>query len=86
MEARQPGLCAEVIAGLAPAKEHPGRTANGIRDGVELRVQAAFRAPDEPTASLFCARLEAVRCVFRWVLSIICVSLSCSRNIARHAA
>jgi len=53
---------ADVIAGLPAAQEHADRSANSVRHGVQLRVQATFRAPDKTTAPpFFNPRLDAVR-------------------------
>src|SRR6056297_1283429 len=70
--------CAYVIAALTRRQEHPQRTTQSIRDGVQFRVHPALGAPDQAAAPpFFRPRLEAVRCVFRWVASIINVSVCC---------
>lgn len=72
---KRPG--ADVVAALARGQEHPHGPAQSIRDGVQLGVHPALGAPDQPPAPpFFRPRLEAVRCVFRWVASIISVSVS----------
>jgi hypothetical protein len=60
-----------VIAHLALAEQQDERLAVAVADGVEFRVQAAFRAPDTPGNIPFFRRLAAVRCAFRWVASIM---------------
>ncbi len=50
------------------------RTTLCVGDGVQLCVHAAFGPTDLAAALLFFARrLQAVRCVFRWVASIMSV-------------
>ena len=62
----QQGRSAGVIAHLACGHEELQRPSLGIGDGMELGVQAAFRALDGPSAPpFFTRRLEAVRCAFR---------------------
>ena len=63
--------CPFVIAHLSLAEHQDKRLAFTIADGMELRVQAAFRAPNAAGNSPFFKRLAAVRCAFRWVASII---------------
>ncbi len=53
--------CALVIAHLAFAQQQDDRLALGIADGMELGVQAAFRAPDKTGNIPFFKRLAAVR-------------------------
>jgi len=60
-----------VIAHFPPAEEENDWSALAVADGVELRVQAAFRAPDTAGNSPLFKRLAAVRCAFRWVASIM---------------
>src|SRR3546814_2048974 len=52
-----------------PIHQMPGPNRN--RNGMELRVQAAFGASDTSGNSPFLRRLAAVRCAFGWVASII---------------
>ena len=64
------GSCASVIADLACGHEELQRTPLGVRDGMQLGVQATLRAPDQTLALIvgppfFARRLEAVRCAFR---------------------
>jgi len=62
----QQGGSAHVVADLACRHEELQRPPLGIRHGMELGVQPAFRAPDRPAAPpFFTARLEAVRWAFR---------------------
>ena len=66
---------AGVIAYLASGREKSERATVGIGDGVELRIHAAFGATDQPPeAPFFTRRLDAVRCAFRQVASIMIVS------------
>jgi hypothetical protein len=60
-----------VIAHLPLAEQQNEGFALAVADSVELRVQAAFRAPNASGNGLFFKRLAAVRCAFRWVASII---------------
>ena len=60
-----------VIAHLPLAEQQNEGFALAVADSVELRVQAAFRAPNASGNSPFFKRLAAVRCAFRWVASII---------------
>jgi hypothetical protein len=60
-----------VIAHLPLAEQQDEGLALAVADSVELRVQAAFRAPNAAGNSPFFNRLAAVRCAFRWVASII---------------
>src|SRR5690606_38307729 len=72
---------ADVIAALAGGEEHPHGAAERIRNGVQLGVQAALRAPDQAAPPPFLSpRLEAVRCALRWVASIISVSVPPPRS------
>ena len=71
--------CANVIRGLARREEHVDRTALRVSQDVQLRVQPALGPPAQPSAPPFLtARLDAVRCVFRWIESIITISVSCA--------
>jgi hypothetical protein len=54
-----------VIAHLPFAEQQDEGLAVAIADSVELRVQAAFRAPNAAGNSPFFKRLAAVRCAFR---------------------
>ena len=68
--------CPDVIRGLACGQKHPDRAALRIGQDVQFGVQAALCAPDQPPAPpFFSARLDAVRRVFKWVASIIIVSV-----------
>ena len=81
----QQGQSAGVVAHLAGCQEEPDRPSFGIGHGVQLGVQSAFGAPDKATAPPFFARrLEAVRCAFRKVASIMIV-LGRSASAARPA-
>jgi len=67
-----------VIADLASGHEELQRPSLGVGDGVQLRVQAAVRPPDQTPALIvgspfFARRLDAVRCAFRYVASIMMV-------------
>ena len=62
----QKGGSAHVVADVAWRHEELQRPALGVGQGVELGVQATFRAPDGPPAPpFFTARLEAVRWAFK---------------------
>ena len=54
-----------MIAHLPFAEQQDEGLAVAIADSVELRVQAAFRAPNAAGNSPFFKRLAAVRCAFR---------------------
>src|SRR3954451_9980224 len=69
--ARLTSMGCRPFAHLAFAKQHDDRTSLTITYGVQLRVQAALRAPDTSGNRPFFKRLAAVRCAFRWVASII---------------
>ena len=60
-----------VIAHLPFAEHEDEGLAFAVADRMELRVQAAFGAPDTAGNSPFFNRLAAVRCAFRWVASIM---------------
>ena len=60
-----------VIAHLPLAEHQDKGLALTIADGVELRVQAAFCAPNATGNSPFFKRLAAVRCAFKCVASIM---------------
>ena len=60
-----------VIAHLAFAEQHDDGASLIIAYGVQLGVQATFRAPDTSGNRPFFKRLAAVRCAFRCVASII---------------
>ncbi len=60
-----------MVAHLAFAKQQDDRFSGFVADGVELGVQAAFRAPDTTGNIPFLRRLAAVRWAFRWVASIM---------------
>ena len=67
----------DVITGLARTQKHPDWPADGIGYGVKFRVHPTLGAPDQAsTPPFFSPRLEAVRCVFRCVASIMSVSVS----------
>ncbi len=59
-----------VITHLAFRQEHHNRAAHTIANGMELGVQAAFRASDTAGNIPFLRRLAAVRWALRWVASI----------------
>jgi hypothetical protein len=64
------GVVADLASGDKEAQGAPVR----IGDGVELGVHAAFGAPDQAAEIPFLTRrLEAVRCAFKYVASIITV-------------
>lgn len=63
-----------IVAGLARGEEKQQGSAQPIGDGVQLGIQAAFRASDTAGKSPFFSRLAAVRWAFRWVASIISLS------------
>ena len=66
----------DVITGLSRAQKQPNWSPHGIGYGVKFRVHAAFGASDQASAPpFFNPRLEAVRCVFRCVASIMSVSV-----------
>ncbi len=84
-QAAQEGQRPGVVAHLAGCQEEPDRPSFGVGHSVQLGVQPALRAPDEPTAPPFLARrLEAVRCALRKVASIMIV-LGASASAARPA-
>ena len=67
----------DVITGLACTQKHPQRPTQSISHCVQFGVHSAFGAPDQTPTPPFCnPRLEAVRCVFKWVASIMSVSVS----------
>ena len=80
---RQHHCRAPVIAHLAFGEQQQERAALPVADRVQLRVQAAFGAPDTARNSPFCSRLAAVRWAFRWVASII---RRCGRSDAPASA
>ena len=53
------------VAHLAFRQHHDDRPALAVADGVELGIQAAFRAPDTTGNSPFLSRLAAVRWTLR---------------------
>ena len=58
--------CPGVVAPFARGHEEPDRPSDRIRDGMQLRVQAALRSPCQTaTPPFFDRRLEAVRCALR---------------------
>ena len=60
-----------------PRRRAQGQVALGVSQDVQFRVHPALGAPDQPSAPPFLtARLEAVRCAFRWVASIITTSVA----------
>jgi len=66
--------CAFVVAHLAFGEEQDDGTPLAIADGMELRVQPTFGAPDTSGNSPPFNRLAAVRCAFRCVASIMIAS------------
>jgi hypothetical protein len=78
-ELRQQRPRPDVVRGLSCRKKHLDRTALRVGQDVQFRVQPALGPTDQPSAPpFFTARLEAVRCAFRWVASIITISVSCA--------
>ena len=78
----QHGRGSAVVADLAFGEQQDQGPALAVADGVQLGVQAALGASDAAGNSPFLSRLEAVRCAFRWVASIITVSVA-SASAAR---
>ena len=75
-ETIQQSPCVNVIAALPGGQKHPQRSARSIGNGMQFRVHPALGASDQAAAPpFFSPRLEAVRCVFRCVASIINVSV-----------
>lgn len=70
-QGRQESRSTLVVVGLACGQEQPDQPALSVADGMKLRVQPAARASDTTRSIPFLARLAAVRCALRWVLSII---------------
>ena len=67
---------ADEIAPLAGRQKHPQWAASRVCYRVQFRVHPALGASDQAAAPpFFSPRLEAVRCVFRCVASIISVSV-----------
>src|SRR3712207_5498488 len=60
-----------MVAHLTFRQKQDDRLAGAIADGMELGVQATFRAPDTTGNIPLLSRLAAVRCAFRWVASIM---------------
>ena len=77
-QGRRPGE----VAGLPGAEIHLDGSPLAVADHVQLGVPAAFRQPDQPpprvAAPPFFRRLEAVRCAFKYVASIMITSVSTS--------
>jgi hypothetical protein len=65
-----------IVADLAFGQQQYQGLAVGVAHRVQFRVQAALGAPDTPGNAPFLSRLAAVRCAFRWVASIITVSVA----------
>ena len=60
------GGCASIIAALTSGYEETEWASIGIGEGMQLRVHAAFCAPDQTSRPpFFTRRLEAVRCAFK---------------------
>ena len=58
------------IADLSRRHEKADPAAHGINHSMQLRVHAAFRAPDQPTRTrFFTPRLDAVRWGLRYVFN-----------------
>jgi hypothetical protein len=75
-QAAQQSGCTRAIADLTCGHAETARTPIGTGDGMQLRVHAAFGSADQTfplTAGppFFNRRLDAVRCAFRGVASII---------------
>src|SRR3546814_5413301 len=69
--------CTGVVADLPGGHEEAQGAAVRIGDGVKLRVHAAFGVSDQPAKTPFLTRrLDAVRCAFRSVASIMTVFAS----------
>ena len=62
---------AGVIARLSGGQEQPHRLAGAVADGVQLRIQTAFRPANTAGERLFLSRLAAVLGAFRCVASSI---------------
>ena len=60
-----------MIAHLTFGKQHDDRAPLTIADGVQFGVQPAFGSPDTTGNIPFFSRLDAVRCAFRCVASIM---------------
>ena len=75
-QGRQHGCGAAIVADLALGQQQYQRFAIAVADRVQLRIQAALGAPDTAGKAPFLSRLAAVRCAFRWVASIITVSVA----------
>lgn len=80
----QHGRGTAVVADLALGEQQDQGPAPAVADGVQLGVQAALCASDAAGNSPFLSRLDAVRCAFRWVTSIITVPVA-SPSAARLA-
>ena len=60
-----------VVAGLSFGEQQHDRPSPAVTGGVELGVQPALGSPEKAGKSPFLSKLAAVRCAFRWVLSIM---------------
>ena len=65
-QAAEQGRCANVVADLSGGDEEVDRAAMAVTDGMQLGVQAAFRAADQASTPPFLTpRLDAVRWALR---------------------
>ena len=72
----QYGRGTAIVTDLTLGQQQYQRFAVPVANRVQLRVQAALGASDTPGKAPFLSRLAAVRCAFRWVASIITVSVA----------
>lgn len=78
--------CSNVIAALACRQEHAQGATESVRDGVQFRVHPALGSSNQATTPpFFRPRLEAMRCVFKWVASIISVSVPPPRSASSRS-
>lgn len=75
-QCREHGCGAAIVADLAFGQKQDQRFALAVTNGVQLGVQATLGTSDTAGNSPFLSRLAAVRCAFRWVASIITVSVA----------